>query len=384
MTHPQNAAAAAVLLPILNNSRVKCHRACDRKHYYAYELGLRAVRQDEVLHFGTVFHMGLEEWWKWLKLCDEHPAELSREDALDVALVAIRKGDLDPYTLAKAEVLMAFYHERWIDAPYEVIDVEAKFTVPLVNPETGRASRTWQLGGTLDVLTRHRVTRDFWNFEHKTSGEDLAPESSYWDRLRMNSQISTYMVGARAILAKLGHDPEKLAGTVYDVIGKPDKRPLQATPEESRKYTQEKWSKEKWSKEKRDRKTKEVIEPAVLLEPSVLLEPARLYANQRDTDETVEEYRDRLLAHVSEDPERYINRAIVVRLEAEEREAAADVWMRGYSIRQAQRLGFWPRNDDACELYRRRCEYWQVCVGQASINDPALYAPREDKTNAAQ
>jgi hypothetical protein len=46
----------------------------------------------------------------------------------------------------------------------------------------------------------------------------------------MDGQVSTYFDGA----ASLGLD---VAGCIYDVIGKPGIRPLQATPVEARKYT---------------------------------------------------------------------------------------------------------------------------------------------------
>jgi hypothetical protein len=68
----------------------------------------------------------------------------------------------------------------------------------LINPATGRASQTRQLGGKLDVLVRDQDSRALI-IEHKTSSEDLGPGSDYWRRLRMDPQISTYFVGARAL-----------------------------------------------------------------------------------------------------------------------------------------------------------------------------------------
>lgn len=324
-------------LPVLNNSRAKCYRSCPRKYLYAYEMAQRPVRSSSELHFGTVFHKALEAWLLALK--DGNP-----EQALPLALCAIDESDLDPFTRVKAEVLMAVYHERWIGEPLQVLGVEKRFHAPLVNPATGAPSRTWQLSGTLDALVRRLDTGDVWIVEHKTSGEDLRPESDYWARLRMNSQISTYMVGGRALL--YGSEfRDRLAGCLYDVIGKPKLAPLQATPVELRKYT---------------KPTKANPEP-------------RLYKNQREEDETVEEFRARVLAHVLEDPSRYINRAEVVRLEEDEVEAAADMWMQAKAIRESQKQNAWPRNPDACHLYRRQCDYWPVCVGEAEIDDPIRY-----------
>jgi hypothetical protein len=44
---------------LLTSSRMACARACLRRHQYAYELGLRAVRESSPLRLGTAFHLGL-------------------------------------------------------------------------------------------------------------------------------------------------------------------------------------------------------------------------------------------------------------------------------------------------------------------------------------
>jgi hypothetical protein len=61
----------------------------------------------------------------------------------------------------------------------------------------------------------------------------------------------------------------------------------------------------------------------------------RLYANQRETDETVDEYRDRVRAAIAEDPDRYYQRGLVVRLEAQLAEADAELWQLGQTLREA-------------------------------------------------
>lgn len=360
-------------LPVLNNSRIKAFRKCARFHFFAYVLALRPLVKSDAQRFGSVFHKALEAWWLSL----QH----GRGDvAIDLALDVIAQSELDAFDKVRAEVLMAFYDGRWLDEPFEVIGVERAFVAPLVNPSTGARSRTWDLGGTLDVLVRNTETGEVWVVEHKTSGEDLSPESTYWDRLRMDPQVSTYLIGGQELLSGGEPSSDELAGCIYDVIGKPQIRPLQATPEESRKYTKEKKCTQCKGLGGHDAPddpkgyvTCEVCEGKGKIAP-------RLYANQREGDETPEEFKMRLLEHIEDDPSRYLNRAEIVRLEDDEREAAADIWMTARNIRDAERMGFHPRNPDACHLYRRTCEYWQVCAGQADIHDPALFAPMVDPT----
>lgn len=244
----------------------------------------------------------------------------------------------DPYELARAEVMLIGYDTRWLPEMehYEVLGVESEFYTALMNPETGAPSRTWRLGGKLDGIVRDLTTGRVLVLEHKTTTEDPSPGSDYVKRLRMDGQVSVYYVGGRA----LGFDIE---GVLYDVLGKPKQRPLKATPRESRKYKAD----------------------------------GSLYANQRDTDETPAEYRARVAEAVAADPNAYFTRSEVVRLESEVHEAMADAWQLGRAIRENHLAGRAPRNPDACVRYGRTCEFFGVCTGEASIEDPALFRRSE-------
>jgi hypothetical protein len=49
--------------------------------------------------------------------------------------------------VGRARVLMRGYDARWSGEVHTVVGVERQFRAPLVNPETGAASRTFELGG---------------------------------------------------------------------------------------------------------------------------------------------------------------------------------------------------------------------------------------------
>ena len=244
----------------------------------------------------------------------------------------------DPFDLARAEVMLAGYDARWSDDArrYEVIAVEAEFQAPLVNPDTSAASRTFRLGGKLDVLAREDGARNVV-IEHKTSASgDVGAGSDYLKRLRLDGQVSVYYAGAAA----LGHPVD---AAIYDVLVKPALRPYKATPVESRKFTKD----------------------------------GKLYANQRLEDESPEAYRDRLVEAVSSAPSDYFMRAEVVRLDAEVTEAMADVWQLGRTMRENDLAGRYPRNPDACVRYGRTCEFFGVCTGEASVDDASLFRRSE-------
>lgn len=153
--------------------------------------------------------------------------------------------------------------------------------------------------------------------EHKSSSEDIGLGSQYWAKLTLDDQISGYMVGARA----LGFPPD---GVLYDVLRKPALRPYEKN-------------------------------------------------SKRVFDETPEEYRDRCIDDIAKRPEYYYQRGVVVRLEDEERDAAYDTWVTADLIRLSRNASRWPRNVDACTQYNRMCDYWPVCSGQATIDDPTKY-----------
>lgn len=307
-------------LPVVTNSELKTFRRCVREHFHSYVLGVRSLAEAEALRFGSLFHLGLEAWWR------------APSDQLAAAIDAMAPHALDEFDAVRAGVLLQGYDARWAADDIEVLAVEQEFRAALVNPATGAASRTYEVAGKLDAIVRNRADNRIYIVEHKTTSEDIGAGSQYWQRLQLDAQISIYFAGARS----LGFD---VAGCLYDVIAKPRQAPLKATPEESRKYTRD----------------------------------GRLYANQRAEDETADEYRQRLTEVICAAPERFYQRGLVVRLEEEERDAAYDNWQTARAMRDAELAKRHPRNPDNCMRYGRLCSYFGVCTGTASLEDPTLF-----------
>lgn len=285
---------------LLTHSRMACFRACPRRHYLAYELGLRPVRDSFPLRVGQAFHVA----------CETYDAG----GDIDAALATMD----DPYDVALVAAMFDGHRRRWAAEPLEAVATEIPFEMPLINPETGSPTPVWQLAGKIDRIVRLDDGR-LALMERKTTSKDFSPDADYWVQLHMDQQLSIYVIAARA----LGYD---VATVLYDVTRRPALRPLKATPEESRKYTK----------------------------------VGALYANQRDQDETPEEFAARIAADISARPDHYFARIEIARLDQDLDECAGELWIQQQTIRAMQRSGRWYRNPGSC-FEPFACDYLTIC-----------------------
>ncbi len=337
----------AVVLPggnLLTTSRIKAEHRCSREQHIRYELGYLPLKDDEgPARLGTLVHLGLEAWWKWFQRPDEGTP-------LAAAILALPEG-ADPFESAKARAMLIGYDARWRDDAerYEVLGVEVELEPqPIINPASGRTSRTWVLGGKLDVYVRELATDRRLVIEHKTTSEDVSEGSDYFKRLRLDSQVSVYttMTDAEAVL--------------YDVLAKPGQRPgsVALTDEDGVKIVLDANGERVRTKDgKKWRQTGDAAEGYVL----------------QAREETPEEFFVRVVDAIAENPDRYFARAEVVRLETEILDHQADVWGTAQRIRENQIVGRWPRNPESCVRFGRTCAYFAVCCGEASLEDGSLF-----------
>ena len=104
-----------------------------------------------------------------------------------------------------------------------------------------------------------------------------------------------------------------------------------------------------------------------------------MVGSRRAHDETPAEYGQRLAEDVANNPDKYFARYDVVRTERDERESAFDVWQTASAIREGRRIGAHPRNPDACLRFGRPCEFFGVCTGTESLDNPLIFKTRPSK-----
>jgi hypothetical protein len=320
-------------LRVITTSELREARACMRRHRYRYVMRRRPREVAEPLTFGTLTHDGHEAWRRATGDASDRYAA-----AVDAVRAKAAKNDaVSEHMLVTVEELLLGYAARWADDGLTCVAAEERFEMPLVNPDTGHASRTFLIGGKFDTIVKSATGRLHVE-ELKTTSSDIEAGSLYWEKIRaLDTQVSIYINGAHAA----GYPVDDC---IYTVIRKPGMKPLKATPEESRKWTK----------------------------PTKADPTPRLYANQREHDESPEEWRERLRADIGENPGRYYQRATIVRLEHDEREHAFDMWSSSKMLHEAERSGYAPRNPDACSQFGG-CAYLAVCTGSASIDDDAVF-----------
>lgn len=355
---------------LYTSSRLRVFRECPRKHDFRYRQGFVTASTPAML-FGTACHKALEAWYlTWQLGGDRLIAAFDCINAID---------ELDDIDRIRLRAIAAAYDARWSAEDWEIIGVEVEFSYWLGDVH---------IGGKIDALIRERATGKTFIVEHKTSTADTSPGAPYWQKLTLDSQVSIYIDGAA-----FGLDLQ-IAGCIYDVIKRPQHELKLATPTESRKYTAGKGCKlcgGKLSGVQGSGKSSATSDGNCAVckgsgwrldeygEP----ETPRLYANQRDTDETLDEYADRLAEEIAGRVDDFLSRGVIVRLDSELPRMRQELLDTIALMRAADAAGIAPPNHDACAKGRDMCGFFTACAGMADINDFPRGAVHSELTQAA-
>ena len=100
-------------------------------------------------------------------------------------------------------------------------------------------------------------------------------------------------------------------------------------------------------------------------------------AGQRLTDETPDEYRQRIVEALSADPDRYFQRLEIVRLEGERAAYLEELRAEVREMSTAQPLP----NPDSCVRFGSTCAFFPLCSKERSVEEyPRLDWPHPELT----
>jgi len=334
----------------LTHTAMSTAKACLRRYHYRFNLGLVRQKSFKALRMGSAVHAGLAAW--------------SRGDAryVRIATAGYDAEPLwaDPHEWAvECEIvarLLLGYAWFYQADPIGYDEVEQSFEMPLVNPETGAASRTFHLAGKRDGLVTWEGRR--FVLERKTSGEDIGPDSDYWLRLRIDPQISLYALAAR-------HEGHNVAGVLYDVIRKPTIAPRQI-PE-----LDEDGLKVVVDIETGARAVNKNGTPRQSAGPGLTM---------MTRTETAIEFGERLGADIEERPEYYFQRREIPLLDDQLAEFREEVWQQSKLLIECRNKGLWFKSVSrtTCGF----CDYADLCFQGITVGEgdtPAGYERITDK-----
>ncbi len=319
---------------LLTHSRIDAFKTCRKKAWYAYEHGIRSVIDGRALRMGSAYHAGIEA----LTLRNDLAAGV--QAVRDYYLISPDEFDEYAWAIERETVirLLCGYEWRWQQDGLEYVEVELSVQLPLTNPVTGKKTPSFELAGKIDAIVKLPDGRLAVK-ESKLLGDDLGPDSGLWRRLRIDSQISQYVIAAR----KLGY---KIDSVLYDATRKPT---IAAT-----------------AVPVLDDLGAKIVED---VNGNRVKTERGLWRQTGDKDKgytlrtrpmTPEEWGEKLNDDIAERPEFYFQRHEVARLDGDLAEYEAELWDIQQTYRDAQKSGRWYRtaNRNTCEF----CPVFDLCT----------------------
>jgi hypothetical protein len=186
----------------LTYSRIKSRKNCPMAEHIRYELGLAPKQKKGSFALGSAVHRGLETnsiEEAMAIFSDTFPSTQEEQDKLEI-------------NKAIVQAMLGGYFQRFGVWPDDTRK-ESKFSIPIINPETGARSRSFELQGKIDAITA--IDGQNWIVEYKTASQI---NDDYFNRIELDEQVSTYMYAAQ----KFFEIP--IVGIIYRVLKKPSIR----------------------------------------------------------------------------------------------------------------------------------------------------------------
>lgn len=210
---------------VLTYSTLNTLRSCSKKFELRYHYRLSGP-QGEALWLGSAVHEALEVFFlAIMKGLDIATAQVKAVQKLHNLFDGHAGDEQKHHNWHHAMQMVYWYIRRWSpqetgadpfgqiqNDEFEVIDVEREFVAPIINPETGAASKTFVMAGKVDGVVRLKEDGKLYVLEHKTSSD---MSGGYFDKLWADLQSMLYA----HYLGKHVYD-ETFGGVLYDVIGK--------------------------------------------------------------------------------------------------------------------------------------------------------------------
>jgi hypothetical protein len=305
-------------LDVLTYSAMSMFQACRRKYRYRHLDHLVPVEKPQALRFGSISHEWLETWHRTGDL--ELARRIIDHAYLDRSAVPDQKRDWHYQT-----AMLRAYTAQYPVEDFTVMALEAEFAGPLVNPATGRKSRSFEVRGKVDGIVRRGD--EHLLLEHKTAA---TVSGDYLERLAMDLQILLYSYYVRETLQS------PISSIIYNVLVKP--RLAQTEGETEEQY---------------DARKAELIAKSKSGKSSA----------KRRMPESDEDFQERL-ANWFTTESRFARVELLLDFESIEN-IRQQIWDIGKELLDARRLNRWHQNPRTCFGFGR-CVYWPICSSKGN------------------
>ena len=310
---------------ILTFSAARKFQSCHKAYFNRYKNNLVPLQQNETLFLGSVIHDCLELWHQ-----RDNDLTIFYEinTRIDNAYSHREMDEKQKRDWHLAKAMMSGYINQYPSEDFRIIDTELEFSVPIINPNTHRASRSFELMGKVDALVM--LNNEYYIMEHKTAA---LITGDYIEKLPMDFQINLYA------MAVSRYKNISIAGVIYNVIQKSKiRQKLGETEQQFELRKQELIQKSKTGKTSAKRQLPESDVQFQLRLEKVYDNPTMyhreiLYFSQSDIDRT-----------------------------------QTQLWEITQEILNTNRRGIWSQNTDNCFKYNRPCMYFPLCRSHDNPN----------------
>jgi hypothetical protein len=298
----------------LTPSAVDSFVGCAKVYDYSYNKAIYPTHYPSALTMGSATHAGSEAFKKGegkeaglataAEVIERQVEQTLRHLPPEAAPEIQEKASRD---YAKVRAMLRAYWERYhdggpgdppLDRELDFAFIEQSFHLPMINPRTGRVSRTFTKAGRCDGIARlrPRPSAGLFVYELKSTSDTL---DEMVESLRQSIQPATYQELASRTLG------QPITGTVVDIVKKPTIRGRKG--------------------------------------------------------ESLSEFEDRCVAAYRDEPERFFRRVDLPHDERLVREAMEVFWQTARAIRDADRHGYVAPRGRKCKKSFGWCEYKALC-----------------------
>jgi hypothetical protein len=346
----------------LTPSAIAAFVNCPYRYYLGYLLKIYPIRYSPALVLGKGLHAGIGRIQTSTRVDPLPDAMVAARAAMKDDLVKLKQlmdGDEFGAALeqakrdrAKVYAMLRAYLEVYPQR-LPMVKMEGIFKPsPIINPATGKESRTFNWSGIYDGLYRLEDGR-YVLYELKSTS----------DSLKEAAQVLSQSLQPQLYLAMIP-DSVHIAGVCIDIVKKPvtpwketktDDRTAAAKHLQKAKERRDKWQAkiDAGSKAKAARENVERAELAI--------RTYQEHLNQAVRCEPLQDYEDRCYKGYVKQPKRFFRRVMLPRQPRRIREAQVVAWRIAQEIRDSDRYGYLACRGNNCKSTNGWCDYRSLC-----------------------